>query len=509
MKGHLLRGSAAALILSCSAQTALADLTPQEVWTAWEGYYTDLGYDLKVTQETTGNTLTIQSLEVSQELPDDAGSVTITSGPLDLVSNGDGSVSLRLPDRLPLVVQIDAKDDDEDATVSMELRYENASIVVTGTPAEMTLRSTVSEITGKLVDLVVDGDPMPAGMVRAQVAVTNIVSTLDMQFGDTNGYRQMGSAGMVTYDIGFDSPETEEAGSFKGALRDLRISGAAQLPADVEAADFSQLLNSSATANVHVSYGSGNGDFSGKGDGASFAVTTTSKGGTLGFDLADGQVAYDVTQVEPQVMMQTGDIPFPIAFALKATKFALSVPATPSEEEQPFALGLTLSGFTMPENLWGIFDPGAILPRDPATIIVDLTGKAKVLMDIFAPDFAKTAEQGDATPAELNAVTVNALEVTAAGASLTGKGDFTFDNADKESFGGFPAPEGNADLRLAGANGLIDKLLQMGLMGQQDAMGARMMMGMIGAPTGEPDTLSSHIEINDKGQVFANGQRLK
>ena len=84
----------------------------------------------------------------------------------------------------------------------------------------------------------------------------------------------------------------------------------------------------------------------------------------------------------------------------------------------------------------------------------------------------------------------------------------TFDNTDLESFDGMPAPEGEANLKLVGANALIDKLIGMGLVSEDDAMGARMMMGMFTVSAGD-DTVTSKIEVNDEGHVLANGQRLK
>jgi hypothetical protein len=118
-------------------------------------------------------------------------------------------------------------------------------------------------------------------------------------------------------------------------------------------------------------------------------------------------------------------------------------------------------------------------------------------------------ENLETPPAELNALTLNSLTVRLAGAELTGEGDFTFDNSDLESFGGMPAPLGAIDLRLVGGNGLLDKLVAMGLLPQDQASGARMMMGLFARPGEGDDTLVSRIEVNEEGQVLANGQRLK
>jgi hypothetical protein len=72
-----------------------------------------------------------------------------------------------------------------------------------------------------------------------------------------------------------------------------------------------------------------------------------------------------------------------------------------------------------------------------------------------------------------------------------------------------PAPTGAANIKLVGANGLMDKLVAMGLLPEDQAMGARMMMGLFAVPGEGDDTLTSKLEVTADGQVLANGQRLK
>jgi len=171
-------------------------------------------------------------------------------------------------------------------------------------------------------------------------------------------------------------------------------------------------------------------------------------------------------------------------------------------------MGLTLGGFTTSESLWGMIDPNGDLPRDPATIAIALSGEATPFVNILDPQAMENLETSGEPPAELNALTLESLEVAAVGARLTGEGDFTFDNSDMETFDGFPKPEGSVDLSLTGANALIDKLIGMGLLAEEDAMGARMMMSMFTVPAGD-DALESTIEVNDQGHVLANGQRIR
>jgi hypothetical protein len=70
----------------------------------------------------------------------------------------------------------------------------------------------------------------------------------------------------------------------------------------------------------------------------------------------------------------------------------------------------------------------------------------------------------------------------------------------------FPRPEVRQTFN--GINGLVDKLIQMGLIPEDQAMMPRMMLGMFATPVGD-DMLTSTIEVNAEEYVLANGQRLR
>jgi hypothetical protein len=199
------------------------------------------------------------------------------------------------------------------------------------------------------------------------------------------------------------------------------------------------------------------------------------------------------------------DVPFPVSIAAEEIGIDMLMPLAASDAEQDFGFGFTLAGLTVSDLLWNIFDAGAILPRDPATINIDLDGTMRLFMDLMDPSI----EDSDDFPGEVNSVTLNDITVEVAGAELTGEGEFTFDNTDLESFDGLPRPEGELAVNLKGANGLLDKLIQMGFVSESDAMGARMMTSMVAVPGPGEDELNSTIVINDQGHILANGQRLK
>ena len=98
----------------------------------------------------------------------------------------------------------------------------------------------------------------------------------------------------------------------------------------------------------------------------------------------------------------------------------------------------------MSDNLWTMFDPAGALPRDPATIVLDTTGTARVLLDFMDPEAVEKWETSDVAPGELHSLKINEFLVSLIGAELTGDGDFKFDNSNTDGFGGLPAPSGVA-----------------------------------------------------------------
>ena len=225
--------------------------------------------------------------------------------------------------------------------------------------------------------------------------------------------------------------------------------------------------------------------------------------------MGDGGLDYSGVGQSVTYSLSGGELPFPVAVAADETRFAMTLPLVAGPAEQDFALGLTLGGMTISDGVWNLFDPGTILPRDPATLAIDLAGKAKMFVDLLNPEAMERAENAGEVPGELNALTLKGLTLRAAGAELTGTGDFTFDNTDLTTFDGVPRPIGSFNLNLTGANALIDKLIQMGLVSEDDAMGARMMMSMFAVPGNGDDALTSTIEINEQGHILANGMRIQ
>ncbi|MFY0308310.1 DUF2125 domain-containing protein [Leisingera sp. D0M16] len=507
MSRFFARGGAAAAILVVSAQGALADLSAQDVWADWKAYLTSTGYTVSGTESVSGSTLTVSDVSMVMPIPEEDGSGTVSFPEIQFVENGDGTVNVLLPAEFPMGFEFSG--DGETFSGKLIYAHDGTPMKVAGDAESMSYDYRSSKVTMTLDELTADGEAVPEGVASVLVTLNDVTTKTDMTIADSRSYKQSLSASSLSYDMGFNDPESNGTGSFKGALQGLSFKGTSTVPSGLEGPDMAALLEAGFAFDGTFTFTGGNGSISGVDGSESFAMESSSQGGSIAVAMDKQHLTYDVSQTGTNVNITGSEIPFPLALSMAETGFKLMMPLAKSEEEQDFALGVTLRDFAVPEMLWGMVDPTGQLPHDPATVVLDLVGKGKVLFDMFDPEAMESVEAGEAQPGELNALTVKQLQVSAAGAELTGTGDFTFNNEDLTSFDGMPAPSGEANLKLTGANTLIDKLIQMGLMSDNDAMGARMMMGMLAVPGEGEDTLTSKIEISEDGQIHANGQRIK
>ncbi|CRL12524.1 hypothetical protein NIT7321_03402 [Phaeobacter italicus] len=501
------RSCGAAIVLSLSAQAALADVSAQDVWSDWKSYMTTTGYKVTGTEAKSGNTLTVSDLLLEMPVMDAEASGSIAMPNIQFVENGDGTVNILLPKEMPLQFKMDGPDGAVEGTFIYS--HDGSPMLVSGDTDEMTYDYATALMGFSLSGLTVPGEDIPAEAVKFKATLTDVVTKTVMTKTDLRSYEQTLTSASLDYDFGVTDPEGKGEGSFKGALQDLTFNGTTSIPDGTESADMAALLRNGLSASGRFDFAGGNSAISGRERRDSFAMESASQGGSISFDMSDAGLTYDVRQNQTELNISGSDIPFPLALSMAETGFKLMVPVTKSDEEQDFGLAVFLRDFDVPEVLWGMVDPTGALPHDPATIAIDLAGKAKLAFDMFDPASMEAIDNGELAPGELNALSVNALEVSVAGAELTGTGDFTFNNDDLETYDGMPAPSGEANLKLVGANTLLDTLISMGLVSDSDAMGARMMMGLLAVPGDGEDTLTSKIELTEDGQIKANGQRIK
>lgn len=230
-------------------------------------------------------------------------------------------------------------------------------------------------------------------------------------------------------------------------------------------------------------------------------LASDAQGGTAEISIKDGQFSYATTSgaVNYTVTPDPTALPLPpFEASVAEVEMALSAPVAPSDEVRDVKLGLNLKDLVLGESVWGLFDPQGMIPRDPATLLLDLTAAMKLDQPLSAAPMA----QNPMAMGKVETVDLNTLMLSAAGALIEASGAVTLDNS-----GPFPMPDGAVDISVQGVQGLASTLVELGLV---DQMQVGMVMGMMMAfakPAGD-DAFTSQIEFRD-GQILANGQPIQ
>lgn len=225
---------------------------------------------------------------------------------------------------------------------------------------------------------------------------------------------------------------------------------------------------------------------------ASGTAVLAIEGGEFLYRTDFGAVSYVVTP-DPTVL----PLP-PFDASLAGGMMELRSPVAPSQDLRDVKLGLSLKDLILGDSVWGLFDPQALLPREPANLELDLDAKLRLDKPLSeAPETDNPMGLG-----EVDSVNLNSLLVQAAGALVQAGGAVSLDNS-----GPIPMPTGALDIRIEGVQSLANSLVQLGLLDQMQVGMAMGMMMAFAKPAGE-DAFTSKIEFKDGG-ISANGQPIQ
>ena len=492
--------STACVFALLTAGTAQADVTAADVWADWQENLAMYGEEgISIGDEVMdGDTLTVSDIVVTAD--DDVSKVTADMGDLVFTEMGDGTVSVTVPETFPIVIE-----NTDGAVITMTVQQSGAKLIVSGDAEALTYTASADKY-GVVVDQITDGDTT----VKADIRLTaNDVSGVYSSAG-TEMRELTYDVKAASMDVLVDVTPPETAGEYvtlSGKIDSLSAQAEMTLPWSEDLESPEDMFVEDFAIDGGYSFGQSNFIFDVNAEGEQTSGTVSIANGSLKGKMDNTAMHYDSLS-QGIAMTANGDgLPFPIEFGLAEYGIGLDMPLSKSDAPADFGLRVNLTGLTVNDMIWMLMDPNSELPHDPLTLLFDLSGKASLFVDLLDPEQTEAMAE-DAAPGELNAVTLNTMKLSAAGAEVNGVGAFTFDNTDTTTFDGFPRPEGDVTMNIKGANALIDKLVTMGLLPEEQAMMGRMMMGMFARTVGD-DELTSKIEINKEGHVIANGQRIQ
>lgn len=496
---NILRVGTLALLLGTTS--AQAEVTAAQVWQDWKDYSASIGQTMTAGAEAVeGDTLKLSNVTISSEVPD--GSFTGSIDEVRFRDVGDGTVEITLSPEYPLVVKSKPAEG-EALDLNLLVKMPDAKMVASGGTGEIAYAITAPSVGLAVTNMTVDGKPVDA---KIDAGITNMTGTYISKAGETRTLATEIAADAMNVNVAVTDAEAGNNFSLIGTAEAVKGKSDSIIPGMINMADMGAALGAGFAGNGTVTTGKVNYDF--KATDASGEVTGNfaAADSTLAFNMDKTKLSYAGGSHNIALSVAGAQIPFPINLTGTEMSFDLLMPVSKGDAPQDFRYVTKLVELSMNDELWAMVDPTAQLPHDPVSLVVDTNGTATLTADFFDP---ATTAPGAPAPGQIDSLNINALQLKAVGAELTGNGALTFDNADTTTYPGMPKPVGKVSLQLAGGNALLDKLVAMSLIPEDQAMSARMMLGLFAKPGAGEDTLVSDLEMGADGSVTANGQRIK
>lgn len=482
--------------------TAHAALTADQVWQSWKDAGALAGLTISAaTENNDGGELTLNGVSIGP-----AGMAALTISDMVLTEQSDGSVTIT-----------------PGADIGLDLTGEGTTgaVKLAHVGLELTARegdggALVYDYSAAALDVTFNSaypatsfDGTDAGEATMQGTVG--FAGLSGSYSDTPGTnRTFGldiKADSLTYDVGSDDPGLQMKTTSVSETADVEMSFDVAMPSTMSLfaiaapADFGTALQEGLSVTVATKQGTSVGSASQEDQFFPYQMAINAGPGE-----ATGVFNKDTFNVQSSgeglaLDMTSPALPVPIKITSGPVAVGMTSPVIANDAAGDFGLVFKLSQFTVNEEAWAMVDPGGALKRDPADLSIDVSGKTKIdFIAMMQADEAGTAPPVPA-PESLN---ITDLTLKLAGAAFAGTGAFTFDNST-----GVPMPLGEANVTLTGGNALIDGLIATGIVTEEDAMGARMMMGAFMSPGAGADELTSKIEAKAGNEIYVNGQRIQ
>lgn len=472
-----------------AAAPVSADVTPREVWDDWLASMGDAEIAGSVTEE--DGSLTVTGLTISKG-HEETGRYTIEVQELALVANSDGTVSVRAPSEYPITLT----DTDEDGTLRetrLLVRHPDLDMTISDTNAQRIHTFAAPEISVDIEEVTENGAPLD---VTGTVMLRNADGRYDA--GDQGQGDSVLSAAEVQMGLGGSDAETGNTFDLAVTMRDLDSENMLSMFSPDTVGAVGEMAEG-ASRDARFRTASSAFTLETEAEGERIQLNGTSGPGKTNLRVAPEGLTYESEGEDTTIALSGGSIPLPqVAVEIGRVSSSLVMPLLAADAPQPFAFSVAMLEVELDEGIWNMFDPAAILPRDPGAIVLDVEGEITVEENLDATQAAEGLT-GDIEKVEIRSARV---EFADARASATGLLDLI-------EAGGDPVPVGRIDVTLNGVDKLLERLATAGILPQQQAMATMMMLGAFATPGEREGERKSSIRFSEDGGVFVNEQRVQ
>ena len=504
---HMVGFTVVATLLGSTA--ALAQVTPTEVWEGWQEQAASTGASLDADSAAADGS-DFRAEGVTYSVTQDDMTLRVHIDNVLFADAGDGSVQVTFADDAVLEVTGDDFEGNM-AGVTFDIAAADLDIRASGAPEALRYAFTAPQVDFSLAEVL--GTAAEEFDGELTISLTDLAGE---HFRETSGDHALESffeMGSIAIDANVFNPEGSESVVAKGQTTDVGFVLVGERMDALDAENVADALASGFSMEGGIGHRGTSYDIEFSDDFMEGSLVLSSSEGEASFGFGAEGLSYEGRSLEGMISAAGTMMPLPaVNVDFNEMSFSTMVPVAESDAPQSFGTSILIDELNVGEEIWSMIDAGGALPREPLRFVLDIDGLANWesnILDTAAQGPHMLMMQPPAQLGELHEINLKELSLSFIGAELSGVGAFTFDNEDLTTFPGMPRPTGDVTFTLRGAEATVDRLVSLGVIGQEDAMGAMMMMSMFARPGDEEDTLTSTLEVREDGAVLANGQRIQ
>ena len=494
--------------LSLWAGPAQAEISPEEAWAHIVSRAQASDYLVSAITSKEADQLTVSDIVFRTDDFDTGFSLKFEAGDWQFIPQSDGSVRLNMAEVASWDLKFRDMDDD---LVGITVAQTSKDSFVVFKREDDEIRSEYEWGLLRLDLLKFNDDGKEIGKDQLQLSMTfnDFSGRTAFRQSDFNASNVSANIAAAWIDLNVAPNGEDFRASWQASINDIVLSSTSNTRDGVSLQDFEKAIRLGMNSAMTYSYGRGQTEFRYFGEDGDVVISSSSVGGRISADLSKLGMNFLSEMSGWDVSVMGSLVPMPFDASLGVMAYGLSLPMVASEKEQRIGLRIELEDVGLSDNVWDKFDPLKVFNRDTMTVKFDVSGLMRLLTDYTSFDVNNGDDIGALKKAaEMRSLKIKSLMLSALGASAQVEGEFTFDSSDYYTFDGIPRPEGSVRLTIKGVNSLLDKLSNSGLIGAEEVMGARMVMGMFTVPVGR-DELEAELWIDENGGVYANGQQIQ
>ncbi len=496
-----------ALILSLTSSPALAEITPMDVIESWRTVYAGLGEAISYDSLQAGpDGKSVLLSDVSSINIMGTSTVTNRFGWVRLQPNTDGGILITFSPEGEQV-SVTAWEEGKETTTTARFDFSALTLVATGYPSDIRYSYSAPQVT-----YAEDSGDADYGS-RMEMMLTDLSGEETAIINVTESGPRVANFGEYRF-ARVEIKNVSHSPYGEPSIRDIAVENVTltyrwefpltDVPTEpVALADFPQQADLEVEIVTGRLRGSETQDTSLGTDTLNFGH----KSGSATMRFAHNQFRFEMLSMGSALGVQA-PAPERPSFDLALTELRANVtmPFRRQPNAAPFSAGFSLNGLALDEMTWASVDPENGMGRPTAEASATLSGLVKLDYGMFE---GKEGLDGDVSPIFISDLTLDALWIAAAGATIEGQGDMRFNPRRNDPDTGLPIAKGALDFSIIGALGFLDRFGRLTGVDPMAILAAKGGLGMFASPTDVPDNFTSRVEFLSGGGIVVNGQTVR